>query len=126
MITLRGPSSYFTWAIAGATCFSAAYSYVVEEVVYAYIEIVEKSIKDPHYGLDIPSNITKVEDYVAEIFRKRAICLEESLLYDHYILMFLLEMIPFSTELFAFATFFCFLLWGTLKPGRETRFAKLQ
>ncbi|OXA62546.1 uncharacterized protein LOC118433793 [Folsomia candida] len=105
-------SSYFVWPIVGATCFYAAFSYIVEEMVWAYISIIQKSIDDPGFGLDIPANITRGEDYIEELFKMKAICLQHSLWAR--VSFRILTMVPFSAQYFSLACFFSYMVWRNL------------
>jgi len=103
--------SCFGWSCTGAVCFGSAFKFIIDEVIWGYIDIVEKSINDPEYGLNI-TNISSPEDYVPLIFKLQTGCFEHVLLPDFA--EYILELIPFSTEYFSFATFFCFLTWKNL------------
>ena len=77
---------------------------MVEEVTWGYIDIVEKSIHDPDYGLNI-TNGTTVEAYVEDIFKLQAKCFEHVILLE--VAEYILELIPFSPEFSSLATLFC-------------------
>lgn len=81
-------------------------------MVWAYISIIQKSIDDPGFGLDIPANITRGEDYIEELFKMKAICLQHSLWAR--VSFRILTMVPFSAQYFSLACFFSYMVWRNL------------
>lgn len=94
--------TYLRWSFIAAVCFSTTSRFLVEEGERGYVEIVELSIKDPDYGLNIPANISRVEEYVPRLFKSWVRCSNEIFApFVHYIF----ELLPFSSEFFTLATF---------------------
>lgn len=74
----------------------------MEEGERGYVEIVELSIEDREYGLDIPANISSVEEYVPLLFKNWVRCSNQ--VFTPFV-NYLFELLPFSTEFFTLATF---------------------